>query len=296
MRLRQLEYFVAVSEELHFNRAASRLGVSQPALSSQIKALELELGAPLLVRTSRHVELTPKGEAFLDDARLILNQVRAAAQRVQNPPGPTIRLGTTTSIDIVIERAILSAYESTLPDANLTLVMLGWAEVGLALRQGSVDVGFVHTPPGSRFPQHEGLVISELCVDPRVVVLRSDHDLADRGELSINDLAPYYVVGSDATSVVERDWWIVNPRPDGSAAKSVRTAKSVHESLGIVALYGDVSITCESTSRVLNRSDLRFIPLIDVEASVLGLAWSSSMASLPICEFISIAREAAAGV
>jgi len=294
MNLRQLEYFVAVAEELHFSRAARHLGVSQPALSAQIKALETELGVSLVTRTSRNVTLTSKGETFLGDARVILGQVQTAIRHAQSPAGPAIRLGTTTSIDVAIERAILAAYETESPEAGLTLVMLGWAEVGQALRTGRIDVGFVHTPPNGRFPEHDGLVIKKLRIDPRVVAVRVDHELAERSEVSIDDLNPFPIVGSEGTSKVERDWWMGNPRPDGSAAKSERSARTVHETLGLVALYGDVAITCESTARVLNRADLRFVPLVDSEPAVLGLAWSSDTASDSVRDFVEIARRAAA--
>lgn len=292
MRLRQLEYFVAVAEELHFSRAAHRVGVSQPALSAQIKDLEENLGAALLTRTSREVRLTARGRTFLSDARAILNQVEAAVERAQFPPGPSIRLGTTTSIDVAVERAILASYETAYPDSGVTIVMLGWSDVGPALRTGRVDVGFVHTPPQGRFPNQQDLMITELRVDPRVAVIRSDHPLANRQGLSIADLAPYPLVASANTSAEERDWWMGNPRPDGSARISERTATTVHEVLGLVALYGDVALTCESTAQVLNRSDLQFVPVVDIEPAILGLAWSSSFSSRAVRDFVAIARQA----
>jgi DNA-binding transcriptional LysR family regulator len=263
-------------------------------LSAQIKALENELGVSLFARTSRNVSLTKKGETFLSEVRLILGQLETAVRHVQGPAGPSIRLGTTTSIDVGMERVIMAACETELPDAGLTLVMLGWGEVGQALRTGRVDVGFVHTPPNSRFPEHEGLMISKLCIDPRVAVVRVDHELAERSQLSIRDLNPFSIVRSEGVSRVQRDWWAVNPRPDGSAPKSVRGASSVQEALGLVALYGDVSLTCESAARVLKRSDVRFIPVVDVEPAVLGLAWSSSSSTESARGLVEIARKAAA--
>ena len=94
VELRQLSYFVAVAEELHFGRAAERLYISGPSLSQQISNLERELGTQLLVRDRRHVDLTPAGRRFLTDAREVLASATRAFDRARKGSGDLpLRLG-----------------------------------------------------------------------------------------------------------------------------------------------------------------------------------------------------------
>jgi DNA-binding transcriptional LysR family regulator len=83
MELRQLRYFVTVAEELHFARAAERLHIAQQSLSFQIKQLEQELGTALFERTTRHVELTAAGHAFLKEIEIVFEHLQKAAEHAR---------------------------------------------------------------------------------------------------------------------------------------------------------------------------------------------------------------------
>ena len=100
VELRHLRSFLAVAEELHFGRAAVRLHISQPPLSQQIRRLEDEVGARLFRRTNRRVQLTPAGQAFLDEARRAIASVEravGAAQRAERGEIGELVIGYVTS-------------------------------------------------------------------------------------------------------------------------------------------------------------------------------------------------------
>ena len=146
MELRHLRYFVAVAEELHFRRAAERLHMSQPPLSQQIRQLEEEVGATLLLRNQRKVELTAAGAAFLVRAREILDAVEDAARqarRVQRGEVGRLAVGFVGSAMYSFVPELLRAFREQAPDIALRLHELGTTEQLRQLEDGRLDVGFV---------------------------------------------------------------------------------------------------------------------------------------------------------
>jgi DNA-binding transcriptional LysR family regulator len=174
MELRQLRYFVTLTEELHFGRAARREHIVQSALSQQLKRLERELGVVLLERTTHYVQLSPAGNAFLFEAREILARVQratAAAQSSGAAPS-TLRVGTPdASYDSLPQ--ILHAVHSRWPDLQIHQRELGVTEQIKQLLDGRLDLGFgraAFVPPG---------VGSELCrLDPLCVLVCDEHRFA----------------------------------------------------------------------------------------------------------------------
>ncbi|GAA0477431.1 LysR family transcriptional regulator [Paractinoplanes deccanensis] len=190
MELRHFEYFVAVAEERNFTRAAARLHVVQSGVSAVIKALEHELGAKLLERTSKRVELTDAGQALLPRARAALEAAQAARDAVDEVRGGlrgTIRVGTLTSIPLIDMAGLLGEFHRRHPGVTLRLSVSPRGSVGLVeqLADGGLDLAFVSWP--GRPPA--GVRLHQVDDRPLDLVLPIEHRLATAGEVRIADLA-----------------------------------------------------------------------------------------------------------
>jgi DNA-binding transcriptional LysR family regulator len=190
MELRHLRYFVAVAEEGHVTRAAERLGIQQPPLSQQIRALEHELDAQLFRRKPRGVELTPAGRALLDDARAILARAEAAIAATRRAArGETGRIGigftSSASFHPFVPRAI-RAFREQHPLVALALEESGTTELVEALHAERIDAAFVRSPVGER----ADLTVRPLLEEDMVAALPSGHRLsAGDGKLPLAALA-----------------------------------------------------------------------------------------------------------
>ena len=201
MELRHLRYFVTLADELHFGRAARRLGISQPPLSQQIKALEDGLGARLFERTNRRVALTQAGRMFLDEARATLAQADRAVQvarRAQRGELGELRIGMFPSAPLipVVGRSIL-AFRRGYPDVQLTLSEFESRQQMQALAEGREHIAIVRGPASPNVPAE--LSASELLRERLVMVMPADHALARRpGKVAMAALAdePFVFYGS----------------------------------------------------------------------------------------------------
>ncbi|WP_113718334.1 LysR family transcriptional regulator [Arthrobacter dokdonensis] len=186
MNLRRLELFVAVAEELHFNRAAQRLHMAQPPLSQQIRKLEEECKVALFVRNSRNVELTSEGEVLLEHARRVLAQyavMESALLHARNGELGRLRLGFVSSAAIRLVPGLVRHMRSTWPgidlqlreettDAQLELIAAGTLDAGISRE--------VRTVPG--------ISATVIMHEPLVVAVAADHRLAARATVSLKDL------------------------------------------------------------------------------------------------------------
>ena len=180
MELRHLRYFIAVAEEKHITRAAERLGMQQPPLSQQIRALERELDVQLFRRKPRGVELTDAGSAFLVDARAILAHIDhafATTKRTARGEQGRISVGFTSSAPFhpFVPR-VIRAYREALPLVSLTLEEGGTTELLGYIRDEQIDAAFIRTIIANR----EGLIVDLLFQEAMVIALPQEHALGRR--------------------------------------------------------------------------------------------------------------------
>jgi DNA-binding transcriptional LysR family regulator len=186
VELRQLAAFVAVADELHFGRAAERLGVVQPAVSQLVRRLEQELGIILFERSSHHVALSGEGAELLSDARTALAASDAlttrAAALIRGEQGE-LRIGTTEGISQNLN-LLLARFADKHPQAAIRLEALHTPAKLKALRAGELDVAFLRAPLDLR-----GLRTRQMWSEPLVVVLPDRDPLASQDEIRLSALS-----------------------------------------------------------------------------------------------------------
>jgi DNA-binding transcriptional LysR family regulator len=188
VELRHLRYFVAVAEEGHFGRAAARLHLSTPTLSQQIRALEAEIGARLLVRHPRGATVSAAGEALLSEARTALRAADAAAREARRAAGLTdgaLRIGLLTGAHQELVSRLKAILAEEAPDARALLIAGDTShQLGL-LERGELDIAILRAPVDLSADSEQ----LELQRDELGVLMAASHPLAAREQLSCRDLS-----------------------------------------------------------------------------------------------------------
>jgi DNA-binding transcriptional LysR family regulator len=266
-----IRYFCVLAEELHFGRAAERLSITPPSLSQQISRLEQQLDVKLFNRSPRKVELTTFGRELLPLARRVQDdhdQLLSWGRSIKRErDAPMLRVGVVAAGAGTLTTAAIAATMQAIPQARIEMRRLGFFDVAEDLEAGRVDVVFAPWP--MRLPPR--VRAEPLWREARVLVVRADHPLADRESLSILETNEevFVAVAKGVPEVV--DWWIVDPRPDGSRPKRGPTADSVEGLLELVAAGAGVNIAGKSASQHYRRDELAFIPIDDIEPATIVL-------------------------
>ncbi|GLZ75871.1 transcriptional regulator [Actinorhabdospora filicis] len=184
----QLHAFTVLAEELHFGRAAARLGIAQPPLSQQIRRLETTVGHRLLSRDSGRVALTPAGRELLPVARRVLGGLAdglAAARAVGEGRAGRLRIGFAASLALTVLPGLLREFRDRYPGVLLDIAEMTTGPQLDALREGSIDVGLLREPPGGL----TDLLFATVDEERFVAVLPSSHPLAARSSVPMEALA-----------------------------------------------------------------------------------------------------------
>ena len=290
MELRHLHYFVAVAEELHFGRAATRLLIVQPSLSQQIQQLEKELGFPLLTRTKRSVELTDAGKVFLTEARKVLAQVqeaKRAAQRAYRGEMGRLVIGYISSSTYDLLPMMLSAYRERFPHIDVALRELTTQEQLRSLEEESIHVGLL------RLPINELTVRVEVVRrEPIVCVLPEGHPLATQERITVSLLANEpFVLQSRQRGGGYYTQLMNLCLTSGFSPNVIQEVTEMHTIVSLVAAGMGVSLVPLSIQNIRSQGvvyrELEGVTPI----TEMAIAWLRASRSTLVQNFLQVARE-----
>lgn len=285
---RKIRHFIVVAEELHFSRAAARLFIAQQALSKQVRELEDAVGTRLFARTTRNVELTPAGEAFLAAARAAIAALDAgvdtARERAFGEVG-LLKVGFVIGAALELTTPIFEEFRARHPEIELELHEFPFSDSSAGLADGQSDVALIR-PPISGPAYHS----EPLFTEPRVVGVASTHHLAGRTSVSVRELLDEPIVIGRSADAVWRGYWMLDDYRDGQPPKKVIETASHTEEVALVAAGVACTITVAGAARYTPHPGVRYLPITDIPGSVLAAAWSSGHHS-PVRErFVDVAR------
>ncbi|MFI6874763.1 LysR family transcriptional regulator [Streptomyces sp. NPDC050400] len=281
LETRELRYFVAVAEELHFGRAAERLGMAQPPLSRAIQQLERRLGVSLLERNRRGVSLTDAGEVLLHEGRAALDATTAAVRRTQRAGGAEMSGGPRKRLVLAVKAGashellhkLLDAYAAE-PDAvDIEVLPSGTCDQEGMLRDGRADVALMHAP----FNSLAGFDSEELMTEGQIAVLPAGHRLAAQRALSLSDI-------SDIPDLPLARWSRRGTYPPGPGPE-------IHDQTQLaqlIALGRTVAVFPDS-ARAWLWAEHTAVPLTDAPPVVTHIAWPAHSRSLALAGLIRTA-------
>lgn len=262
MELRHLRYFVAVAEELNFTRAAARVGIGQPPLSLQIRALEQEIGAALFRRVPHGAELTEAGVVFLEYARSMLNEAERAgeaARRAARGETGRLRVGFTGSAAFhPIVAATIREFRRAYPQVGLPLQEANTAQALQRLAAGELDAAFIR--PGITDPA--GMRLRRLVEEPMRIVLPAGHRLAERPRLPLSELSgEAFVLFPRAVGLALYDEILTACRLAGFEPALGQEASQISSVVNLVAAELGVSIVPASIAQM----QVRGVRYVDID-------------------------------
>lgn len=270
VHLRDLRYFTAVAEELHFRKAAERLFVSQPVLSRQIARLEQDLKAQLFIRDRRSVQLTSAGEALLHRARHLLEDWDAATKEVAilaRKEQSVLVIGLQTGVGRGMLHTLTQALNAI--QWRPELHQVAWNDATAGVEAGDCDAGFAWL--GTTINPHCGYVV--VAEEPIMLAVNSQHRLAGRRQASFAEVSnePLVVLPESAKEL--RSFWLAEHARHGSPAPIACEAATADEALeNVAAGTGSVFISA-GNSVLYAREGVHFLDVPDLPPARLAFLW-----------------------
>lgn len=288
--LRELRYFVAVGEELHFGRAARRLHMSQPPLSQSIRGLELRVGVKLFDRTRRRVMLTHAGTVFLEHARVLLRdaqQAALAAQRASRGEVGRLTIGFILAATHRVLPQTVREFRQRMPDVELNLREMPIGRQVAALAEGEIDIGLLRPPVDTR-----QIAVQTLVREPFVAALPKGHPLARHAVMPLAALAHKpFVISTPGRSPLHNQ--ILSAcAAAGFTPTVVQDAENIVTVIGLVRAGLGVALLPQSVEALRPEGvDLCRLRGLDVRAE-MAIAWRNEDGAPVVDAFVAAARSA----
>lgn len=290
MKTHLLRYFVVLAEERHFGRAAQRLCITQPPLSTALKTLEEDLGVVLVERDAKHVTLTPAGDAFLLEARKVLAQMQRAADVVRS-----VAQGAEGRLDVGITGSMVyrnvpqycNAFQLRRPQVELCMHEMSTGEQLRALASGDIDVGFLNIG----YPPDE-LELLPLESETLVACLPQSHALADDADLDLQQLAHEdFVMFARDVSPANYDNVIACMHQAGIHPRTTHAARQWLTVVALVSTGCGVALVPACMERA-GINGVRFVPLRGVRMQTPAImAWRRNDDRALLSALIETVRE-----
>ncbi|MFI0419671.1 LysR family transcriptional regulator [Spongiactinospora sp. 9N601] len=291
MELRQLEYVIAVAEELHFGRAAARMHVTQQSVSEQIRRLEHQIGAPLFTRTSRRVALTAVGEAFLPQARRAVAAARHAldaGRRAVAAPAGELRIGHAEDLGPRLFQLAVPLLRARLPEVRLAPSPMTTFDQLNALEEGRLDIGF-----GWNSEARPGLASLLVVREPFVVAVATGHPLAaedavDPARLSHQPI----IVNERELNPWLHDHIVGHLRAHGAVVTIHREISSLDRLLPLVLTGAAIGITVAASAAARPFAGVVYRPFTDpCPLADQRIAWRRDTTTPAVPAFVEIVHE-----
>jgi DNA-binding transcriptional LysR family regulator len=268
--LRQLRYFVVLGEELNYRRAAERLFITQPALSTAIKQLEHQVGVPLFIRTTREVALTEFGAAWLPTVRDALAGVDSAVEDLVSLSrrNRRIRLGYLIGTGADVLFRLVRHFEAAYPEISVEPKEFDFSDPTAGLADRTTEVALIRPPVD--LPEHRMLILD---AEYWVACLPRDHRFAKRSEVAIAELLDDPIVVAPSSAGRWRDYWMAMDAREGKPPIIAAVAATYEEETTTIARGLGISFTSEASARLYNRQGISYVPIVDRRRNYTALAW-----------------------